>query len=180
MTLSETDAKLFYELWFPLLDYVNEKRKINKKLGKIYGAVRVNPEKVKEIANSLWEKPEIIDSYLVRENELSEEHRRIISGWKRCVTDDFYLERHLKKGSIFISSKEDVYQVSGIITSWEDMFWYREPPILMKATLIPFKDVIITDGLVFPYNVVFGSGLRQDLKDTYMIAKKNRKIQRTL
>lgn len=36
------------------------------------------------------------------------------------------LERHLKKGSVFISTDtQEVYMVSGIITSWEEMFFYK-------------------------------------------------------
>lgn len=35
MTLSEKGGKLFYELWFPLLDYVNEKCKVNKRVKNI-------------------------------------------------------------------------------------------------------------------------------------------------
>lgn len=30
MTLSEKDGQLFYKLWLPFLDYVNEKCKVNK------------------------------------------------------------------------------------------------------------------------------------------------------
>ena len=32
MILSDKDGQLFYKLWLPLLDYVNEKFKVNKKL----------------------------------------------------------------------------------------------------------------------------------------------------
>lgn len=38
MTLNKEDAELFYELWFPLLDFVNKKFAVNPQMGKIYGA----------------------------------------------------------------------------------------------------------------------------------------------
>ena len=36
MILSETDAKLFFELWLELLDYVNKKYQVNSQLPKIW------------------------------------------------------------------------------------------------------------------------------------------------
>ena len=48
MTLSEQNAKLYYKLWFPLLDYVNQKCKVNLKLKNIAGAKRLNQEEVKK------------------------------------------------------------------------------------------------------------------------------------
>ena len=52
---------------------------------------------------------------------------------------------------------------------------YR-PPILLQATLIPFGNCIISDGLVYPQNIIFGSGAGSDFKDFYMNAKQNGKI----
>ena len=37
MTLNQNDAELFYELWFPLLDYTNKKYKVNANLRKMHG-----------------------------------------------------------------------------------------------------------------------------------------------
>ena len=104
MTLSEKDAQLYYKLWFPLLDYVNQKRKVKPNLKNIAGAKRLNPEEVKEVANVLWDNVNLIDQYLAEcGEELSEEHKEIVAGWKRRVRGQFIMERHLKKGSIFIS-----------------------------------------------------------------------------
>ena len=66
--------------------------------------------------------------------------------------------------------------VSGINTSWKEMFFYRPLPIVLKATLIPFKDKIISDGLVITCNVCFGKGYSLEFKDIYMNAKKNKSI----
>ena len=46
MTLSEKDGQLFYKLWMPLLDYVNKKYKINKKLKNMPGAKVLDPQEV--------------------------------------------------------------------------------------------------------------------------------------
>ena len=64
MTLSEKDGKLFYELWFPLLDYVNEKCKVNKRVKNTTNIKSLNPKEIKEIANVLWENVTFIDRYV--------------------------------------------------------------------------------------------------------------------
>lgn len=175
MTLSEQAAKLYYKLWFPLLDYVNQKCRVNSKLKNIAGAKSLNPEEVKEIANVLWDNVSLIDSYLQEcGDNLSEEYKDIVAGWKRRVCGQFIMERHLKKGSIFISMEDEtVYQVHGIIWSWEEMFQFAPMPLMIEATFMPFRDVIISDGLVMPYNILIGSNMKRELKIIYLNAKKN-------
>lgn len=181
MTLSTEDAALFYKLWLPLLDYVNRKYKVNKKLRRMAEAKSLDPEEVKKVADRLWDNVEVIDDYLSEQTEMPEEHKKIISGWKRCVRGRFIMERHLKKGTIFISMEnEEVYQVSGIVSSWEEMFCGAPLPIILEAAMIPFQDVIISDGLVMPYNIIIGRTMAGELKDVYLNAKKAGKIHRTL
>ena len=182
MTLNKEDEKLFYELWFPLLDFVNEKFTVNPHIGKIHGANTSDPNEVKEVANVLWDNVQVIDEYLKSYGTaVSDENRSIIEGWKRRVADDFILERHLKSGSVFISAHtNEVFLVSGIISSWEEIFFYRSPPIMLGAVLIPFRNIIISDGLVLPYNVAFGKGYSSGFKDIYMTTKKSGSIHITL
>lgn len=176
MVLSDSDSKLFYELWLPLLDYVNDSQHIND-LRDIAHADSLNPQKVKEIANTIWEDASLIDDYLKSCSEkLSEEEKAILSSWKKCRSGRFIMERHLKKGSIFISDDNKVYLVSGIITSWQEMFWFAKLPLMVDMTIIPFKNVLITDGLCIPYQISFGPGIRSMLKETYMDAKNAKMI----
>jgi len=117
MTLSQEDVKLYYRLWLPLLDFVNGKYRINRKLKSIATAKELDPVQVKEIANKLWSDVTIIDDYLNENPGLPDDHREIIRSWKQRIQGKFLMERHLKKGTIFISlENEEVYQVSGIIS----------------------------------------------------------------
>ncbi|MCR4889976.1 MAG: hypothetical protein K5979_12480 [Ruminococcus sp.] len=87
------------------------------------------------------------------------------------------IERHLKKGSVFISNgNSSVYLVSGIIDSWPEMFPEVPTPIIVKATLLPFRNVIISDGLVSSFPIRFGRNVKMELKDIYLIAKERGKI----
>lgn len=181
MNLSEDDGKRFYDLWLPLLDYVNEKRGVNSRLRDIGLADYLDPNEVKEVSDVLWADVDLIDEYLIDFEEITDRDRELIMSWKRCVSGRFILERILKKGAILISAEnEEVYQASGIISTWDEMFGYARLPLVIQATLIPFEDVIISDGLIQTYNVIIGGNMARAFKDTYMTAKKNGAIHRQL
>ena len=180
MVLSKEDAKLFYELFFPLLNYINNKFKINNEIQKLYYGKAVDLHAAKEIADRLWGNTELIDEYLA-EKKLPEKHKNIIWGWKKRISGKFIVERHLKKGTIFIQAENnEVYLVSGIISSWEEMLCGRPLPVIMEAVLIPFGNVIISDGLVSVSNIFFGKNLRSEFKDIYLSAKKTGNIHSSL
>ena len=180
-TLSEADADLFYQLFFPLLGYVNEKHRIVPGLRHIMPGMSIRAEDAKEIADKLWEDPGFIDRYLA-ERTLPEDRRSILLSWKNRRQGTFLVERHLAKGSIFIDADDSsVYQVCGIRSDWEEMLDWCPLPVLVHAVLIPFRDVIITDGLVFSEpGLMFGPGARKMLKDVYMEAKSAGVVIRTL
>ena len=172
MKLKPEDAGLFYELFLPLLDYVNERFHVTVKKVKFKGE-SIDPRDAIEAAHFLWERTWIIDDYL-DESKLSCEHREIIHGWKRCISGTFIIERHLKKGTVFISADDEtVYLVNGIIDSWNEMLGGQPTPLILKATLLPFKNVIISDGLVTSYAIRFGRNSAAEFKETYMNAKRN-------
>ena len=181
MTLSQEDGQLYYQLWLPLLDFVNEKYGVSSVLKNMATAKGMDPNEVKKVADKLWSDVSIIDDYLKENEDLPEEHKEIIRGWKRRIQGKFMMERHLKSGTIFIDlADEEVYQVSGIVSSWEEMFFGSPMPRIIEATFMPFKNVIISDGLVMPYNILIGGGMKRNYKDVYMEAKKNGWIHRTL
>ncbi|MBO4866473.1 MAG: hypothetical protein J5582_07845 [Ruminococcus sp.] len=66
--------------------------------------------------------------------------------------------------------------VNGITDSWEEMLHGAPVPIILKATLLQFKGVILTNGLVSVYPIMFDSNSRAEFKETYLDAKRNGKI----
>lgn len=178
MTLSIEDGQIYYKLWLPLLDFVNQKYGVKKNVKKLAGAESLEPSDVKALSNKLCDDVSVIDEYLLEHKELLDEHREIILGWKRYVRGRFIIERHLKGGSILISMEDEkVYQVCGIITSIEEMFYFAPMPLIVEATLIPFRNVIITDGLIMPYNIQVGGNMKKIFKAIYLSAKKNGTVQ---
>lgn len=178
MRLEYSDVELFYQLWFPLLDFVNRKYHVCPKAEIIDLEEGVDLCDAKAAADYLWSHTAVLEEYLA-EAELPEEYKQIVAGWKRCKPGRYILERHLKKGSVFISAEDGgVYMVKGLCSTWEEML--GETPVLLDAVLIPFRDSIISDGLVVPYRIYFGKGARADFKDAYMNAKKNQTIRFTI
>ncbi|MEM9536464.1 MAG: hypothetical protein AAGA40_12435 [Cyanobacteria bacterium P01_E01_bin.45] len=47
---------------------------------------------------------------------------------------------------------------------------------MVEAVLLPFEGKIIYDGLLQGYNIFFGSGIQEDLKEIYMRAKHAKSI----
>lgn len=181
MKLSEEDGKRFYDLWLPLLDYVNDKRGVNSNLRDIRLSDYLDPAEVKEVSEVLWVDTDLIRGYLDDAEDIADNDRELIKSWMRCVSGRFILERILKKGAILISVEDEkVYQVSGIISTWDEMFGFARLPLMIHATLMPFGKVIISDGLIQTYNVIIGSNMAKGFKDIYMRAKKNGLILRQL
>ena len=76
---------------------------------------------------------------------------------------------------MFISAEDGaVYVVKGLFSTWAEML--GESPVLLDAVLLPFRDSIISDGLVVPYRIYFGKGAREDFKEEYMNAKRNHTV----
>ena len=175
MRLGQSDAALFYQLWIPLLDFVNRKYHVCPEAETIDQRQGVDARDAKAIADYLWSHTEVIEEYLAVAG-LPEEYAQIIAGWKQCKPGRYILERHLKKGSVFISAEDRaVYMVKGLFSTWAEML--GESPVLLEAVLIPFRDSIISDGLVAPYRIYFGKGAIEDFREVYMNAKRNHTIR---
>lgn len=171
MRLTAEDAGMFYKLFLPLLDFVNETYHVTVE-GVHFEGESIDPQDAFEVARFLWERTWIIDDYLAAV-QLPDDEREIFESWKRCICGTFIVERHLKKGSVFISADDNaVYLVNGIISSWEEMLQGTPLPVILQATLLPFKNLIISDGLVSVKPVRFGRSIASNFKDVYMDAKR--------
>ncbi len=177
-TLTVEDSKTFFRMFIPLLQFTNHKFEINEYLDEDLLSGHPDLDDLKEVADGLWQNTDTIDEFIEsNENKLSSEERCLLKSWQHPITGQFILERHLAKGSIFIESKcGNVYLVKGLTDPWSVMFADRTLPILLKTTLIPFRDCIISDGLTITGNIYFGTGSRNDFKEFYMNAKQNGKI----
>lgn len=181
MVLTDEQAEMFYDLWIPLLDYVNQKYKLVKKLYGMTSPKGLPLESVITITQKLWEDVSVIDEYLdVNSEKMSDEQIAIVASWKKVVHGTFVVERHLKNGSALVSSDSEgvVYIVSGIYSSWREMLDGYPMPQIVNASLIPFQDVIIHDGIVQPYGVRLGKKMADEARQIYLKAKAEGRLRK--
>lgn len=94
MRLEQSDAGLFYQLWFPLLDFVSRKYHACPETETIVRRQGVDACDAKAIADYLWSHTGVIEEYLATA-ELPNEYAQIVAGWKQCKPGRYILERHL-------------------------------------------------------------------------------------
>jgi len=128
------------------------------------------------VREALFNKVTLIDEY-VQENpdQLSEEKLAIVHKWKDFVKGAFYIERYLKKYTVFIGD-DAVYGVVGLYEKIETIIHKSYLPMYVQAILLPFKGQIIYDGLLQSYSVFFGGNIKASLKETYLRAKQRGEI----
>lgn len=170
MKLAPADTKLFFNLFFALLAYVNRQLHVAPDLQTADEVRQVGSAHVIKIRNALNAHPELIARFVAENPEqLIPEDLNVVASWQHRITGDFYLMRELKKYAVFLSAKkpEHLYGVLALYDSFEVMVRGQPLPVLFKATLLPFKGQIIYDGLLETYSISFGPGIRRDLDATY-------------
>jgi hypothetical protein len=167
--LSVEQVSRFFNIWFPLLRYVNEQRGIVESFSAEWGDVSVSPEVAIPIRDVVWEDDTLRRSFIAENPAgLSADDLALVESWKHRVTGDFLILRHLKEHTVFLSSESPVrgYAVTGITDSIEDMVG-PYLPLYVETALLPFEGCIIYDGLLTGYPVHFGGGIRHSLKEAY-------------
>lgn len=169
MHLSSNEVERFYNIWFPLLHYVNQHRELVPSFPQQWRDANVHPEVAMPLREALWEDDSLREAFMAENpTNLSQDDLALVDSWQHRVSSEFFIFRYLKKHTVFISGESPArgYGVLGLTSPIEDIFGPRLP-ILVKAVLLPFEDRITYDSLLSSYPVSFGGGYRSSLKDTY-------------
>ena len=173
MKLSKEDVKLFYRLYNPLLVYVNKKFKIIEGIDSPEDLKKFSIKKINKVRDRLYKHPELINSF-VAENPLnfSANELKVIGSWKEFVKEKFLIFRYLKNYTVFLDTDESpkAYGVFALNTAFEEMVGSCLPA-MVEAVLLPFNGKIVYDGILFPYSMTFGGGIRRSFNDAYQEAK---------
>jgi|GEM_PF-1015216 len=174
MQLTTLEAGLFFKLWLELLWGINEKKEIVPRFKKpVYGKF-IDQGPLIEIRHKLWEHPEWIGEFLSENDngEFTEEERGILASWQNSfIEGTFFIVKHLKKYSVFMDENGDrLYGVIGISNPVSETVPMKAP-FMVNAVLLPFKDRIIYDSFLLPYNITFGRGMAESVKEQYAEAQ---------
>jgi len=181
MNLSSEDNELYYKLMWSLQYYINRQVGLLKEITTLEEYANLPSEKKFKVRNMLWDNPKMIDAYLQENPEgFSSAELEIVRKWKDFVKGSFYILRHLKKYSIFMGNNDQIYAVVGLRSPLEDVIPSYALPCVVEAILLPFKGLIIYDGMFNTYNISIGGGIRAGLNHTYAVAKQKERIIATL
>lgn len=181
MRLSQGDADLFYRLMWGVQFYINQQLQVRPDIHSVQEFAASPMSDKAAVRDALWKNPRLMDAYLdLNPDHLPVEEQEIIRRWKQFIVGPFHIFRFLKNYTIFIGRHSQVYGVVGLNSSLADLFIGRPLPILVEAVLLPFKGLIIYDGLLTSHNIFFGGGIRSGLNETYMVAKQTGRIITTL
>lgn len=176
MQVTEDDGKLFYKLYAALLGYVNQKVGVVPEQFSVSSEYTSLPPNTRgTVRDALYEHRELIDQFIVENPAgLSPEELGIVASWKHALVGRFYIFRYLKKYTIFLSAGDKPYKAYGVLGLADPIEQVLGPylPILCNAVLLPLESQIIYDGLIAPYPVTFGGGVKRSLSEDYNQAKK--------
>jgi hypothetical protein len=164
--LTGGEVKRFYTIWFPLLHYVNQQRKLLPAFPDQWGDASVDVQDAVILRDALWADDALREAFIAENPaSLSADDLALVESWRYRVAGDFYVFRYLKKHTVFLSGESPMraYGVLGLLSPIEEIVG-PYLPILVNAVLSPFEGRIIYDSLLSPHSVYFGGGWRSSLR----------------
>jgi hypothetical protein len=177
MKLTQEEAAHFFKLMWPVQFFVNRKLNLLPEVQDLESYIRCTTKEKMRVREALYENIHLLKDF-IEENpqNLIEKELGIVAGWKHFRKGDFYMERFLKTYAVFIDDKNKVYGVLGLNQSFDELVHKSYLPLRISTVLLPFQGKIVYDGLFQSYNVFFGRGIANDLKEIYLAAKQKGKI----
>lgn len=180
MKLTQEDAARFYDVFFKLIDYTNDRYQVIPGLKNTSGAMDVDPAAIMPVRDKLWESDDVINR-IVADNPFcfAERELSLVASWRKRSAGDFLIYKHLKKYTVFMGNG-GLYGVVGIASTIEELFPSFVLPRYSKAVLLPFEGKIIYDSLISTYNITYGSGIRKSFNEEYRELKNKAGVITTL
>lgn len=174
MLLTPQDVELFFRLHRTLMFFVNQRLKvISDDLASPEEFAALSPEVRLKVRDALLDHTDLIQSF-VDENpaHLTDDELAIVRSWRHLIAGKFYLFRELKKYTVFLSTNKEpiAYGVLALSQPFEELVG-PYLPVLTQTVLLPFKDMIVYDGLLNAYRISFGPGIRRSLNESFKEAK---------
>jgi Domain of unknown function (DUF6398) len=174
MLLDPQDVELFFRLHRALMFFVNQRLKvIPNKLATPDEFAALSPEVRVKVRDAFNANVDLIQSF-VDENpaHLPDDELGIVRSWRHFIHGKFYVFRKLAKYTVFLSTTSPAiaYGVLALSQPFEELIG-PYLPVLTQTVLLPFKGVIVYDGLMSSYNISFGPGIRRSLNESFKGAK---------
>jgi hypothetical protein len=159
--LSSDECRLFYETWYGLLGYVNERKGVVKSRIRAKYPNPVDDMKIHKVREALWNDPYLIDEYL-NATELPQEKIDIVKLWRtNHIKGDFFIFEYTPEYAVVLGSnakgEDRLYGIKGISTSVANAM-HERLPLHVETVLLPFKNKIVYDCFIGTNSIGFGDG----------------------
>lgn len=154
--LSKSDSKLFYKIYFGLLEFTNKKYEIRNM--KIYNHHGINPYELKDIIDKFWENKEaiVLEFCLANPYKFTKEELEITSEFKKGIRSMFIIAKYDLEYTAFME-RDKVYMVKGLNDNIDNIISYKDLPYVAVTSIIPFKNVLTYDGMLLGIGVKMGN-----------------------
>jgi len=174
MLLTPQNVELFFKLHRALIFFVNQRLKVlPDDVTSPDAFSSLSPQTRLKVRDAFLGDTDLIQAF-VDENpaQLSDDELDIVRSWQHLVHGKFYVFRELKKYTVFLSTDKQpiAYGVLALSQPFEELIG-PYLPVLTQTVLLPFKDMIVYDGLMSSYNISFGPGIRRSLNESFKEAK---------
>lgn len=168
--LNADECKLFYETWYGIMGFVNERMGVIKAKIKPEYPNTVDDMRVHKVREVLWKKPELIDEY-ISETELPQEKIDILKLWRsKHKIGMLIILEYRPEYAVALTSNEQgedrLYGIKGISNSVAHTL-RRDLPAQIETVLLPFKGKIIYDSFISSMSIGFGEGAKAAFNEMY-------------
>ena len=165
--ISRKDAKLFYKIYFGLLEFTNKKYQINNHI-KIYNHNGINPFEIKDIVDKYWENKDTVtlEFCLANPYKFNNEELSITSEFKNGIRSMFIIARYELEYTAFME-KDKVYMVKGLNDNIDNIISYDKLPHVAITSVIPFKGNLVYDGMLLGMGVKMGNEFDEMVEREY-------------
>ncbi len=166
--LGDDVAKGFYNLYFSLLEYVNNKFRVNTSVKKIYKQEQLDPNQLMPIIEYLFkDKEKIIDAYLKdNPHNFDSEDLEKVSKFKQGIRGMFTIAKYEEDYTALLSS-DRVYMIKGLNSNIDEVIPYHDIPCIVTTSLFPYDGVIVYDGLLSTYPISMGTSFAKMVEKEY-------------
>ena len=176
MLLPPHELELFFKLHRAVMFFVNQRLKvIPDKLANADAFAALSPQVRLKVRDALNANLDLIETFTAENPaHLSDDELDIVRSWRHLVTGKFYVFRELKKYTVFLSTTSPAiaYGVLALSQPFEDLIG-PYLPVMVQTVLLPFKGMIVYDGLLacLGVSLSFGPGIRRMLNESFKEAK---------
>src|SRR6266542_2666049 len=164
MLLTPQDTGLFFKLHRALMFFVNQRLQVlPDDVASPDAFSSLSPEVRLKVRDAFLGHTDLIQSF-ADENpaRLTTDELDIVRSWQHLVHGKFYVFRQLKKYMVFLSTDKQpiAYGVLALSQPFEELVG-PYLPVLTETVLLPFKDMIVSAGLLNTHRISFGRGIRR-------------------